>query len=119
LWKNYLKDSRHSNSNTSKSSISATLPCLPQERVYNWPNPVYGSVTNIRYYLGSQVNSVKIKIMDLSGELVTTLNGTVNAGFDNEVVWNVSNVQSGIYIAVLELDGGCNETASIKIAVVK
>lgn len=119
LWRNYLKDSRHSNSNTGKSSLSTTNPCLPQDRVYNWPNPAYGSTTNIRYYLGSQVNSVKIKIMDLSGELVTTLNGTVNSGFDNEVVWDVSKVQSGIYIAVLELDGGCNETASIKIAVVK
>lgn len=119
IWKNYLKDSRHSNSNTGKSALTINNPCLPKDKVYNWPNPAYGSTTNIRYYLGSQVNSVKIKIMDLSGELVTTLNGTVNAGFDNEVVWDISNVQSGIYIAVLELQGGCSETASVKIAVVK
>jgi hypothetical protein len=92
---------------------------LPKDKFYNWPNPVYGKTTNIRYYLGSAASSIKIKIMDLSGELVTTLTGTVNAGLDNEVVWDVSNVQSGIYVGVIEMEGGCGETASIKIAVVK
>jgi hypothetical protein len=32
---------------------------------------------------------------------------------------DITNVQSGIYIAVVQLEGGCAETATIKIAVVK
>jgi len=120
LWRNYLYDSYHSNSNNTLNGSTATGPCLPKEKVYNWPNPAYGSSTNIRYYLGGDASSVNIKIMDLAGELVTTLKGTNFKGFDNEVPWDVTKVQSGIYIAVVELVGGsCGETASIKIAVVK
>jgi hypothetical protein len=121
LWRNYLTDKYHRNSfflNSPAPPLSG--PCLPQDKVYNWPNPVYGSSTNIRYYLNATASSVQIKIMDLSGELVTTLNGPAHIGFDNEVSWDVSNVQSGIYIAVLQPQSGyCTETATIKIAVVK
>ena len=120
LWKNFLSDKYHSNSNFSAGAPVVSGPCLPADKVYNWPNPVYGKSTNIRYFLNGTASSVTVRILDLSGELVTTLTGTANSGFDNEVVWDVSNVQSGIYIAVLELQGGsCNETPSIKIAVVK
>jgi hypothetical protein len=121
LWRNFLKDTNHRNSLFTSSNIIASGPCLPSDKVYNWPNPVYGkSTTNIRYFLNGTASSVQVKIMDLSGELVTSLTGTAYSGYDNEVPWDVSNVQSGIYIAVLQLqNGSCNETASIKIAVVK
>jgi hypothetical protein len=121
LWRNYLKDSHHTNSNFNTSTTyTASGPCLPSDKVYNWPNPVYGNSTNIRYFLNGTASKVNVKILDLSGELVTTLVGSANSGYDNEVAWNVSNVQTGIYIAVLQLENGtCNETASIKIAVVK
>ncbi|MFI5211279.1 MAG: T9SS type A sorting domain-containing protein [Ignavibacteria bacterium] len=119
IWRNYLRDKDHTNSNLDRFSPSASGPCLPKEKVYNWPNPAYGKSTNIRYYLNGDASGIDIKIMDLSGELVTTLKGTTNKGFDNEVPWDITNVQSGIYIAVFEMTGGCSETASIKIAVVK
>jgi Secretion system C-terminal sorting domain len=120
LWGNYLKNKYHSNMEFGAFTASTGGPCIPADKYYNWPNPVYGKSTNIRYFLNGTASSVTIKILDLSGELVTTLTGSANPGFDNEVVWDVSNVQSGIYIAVLELQGGsCSETPSIKIAVVK
>ena len=119
-WRNYLKDKNHLNYNPDVLNSSISGPCLPKDKVYNWPNPAYGSSTNIRYFLGNDAGTVQIKIMDLAGELVTTLNGTNYKGFDNEAVWDISKVQSGIYIAVIQLTGGsCNETASIKVAVVK
>lgn len=120
LWKNFLRNSSHTNDGAgSLGTVTSTQPCLPSDKVYNWPNPAYGKTTNIRYFLNGDVTGISIKIMDLSGELVTTLAGTTNKGLDNEVQWDISTVQSGIYIAVLELSGGCSETASIKIAVVK
>lgn len=119
VWKNYLNDFSHSNSNYVPLTPVSSGACLPSDKVYNWPNPAYGKSTNIRYFLNGDVSGVSIKIMDLSGELVTTLSGTTHKGLDNEVPWDISTVQSGIYIAVLELAGGCSETASIKIAVVK
>ncbi len=120
LWRNFLRNSAHTNDGAgSLTTAAVNQSCLPSDKVYNWPNPAYGKSTNIRYFLNGDVTGINIKIMDLSGELVTTLVGTTNKGVDNEVPWDISNVQSGIYIAVLELNGGCSETASIKIAVVK
>lgn len=121
LWRNFLNNKYHRNSNFSSSpGPIAGGPCLPSDKVYNWPNPVYRGSTNIRYFLNGTASSVQVKIMDLAGELVTTLNGPAHSGFDNEIAWDVSNVQSGIYIAVLQLQSGsCSETATIKIAVVK
>lgn len=120
LWRNYLWDKNHRNSFFNASGAPPVSgSCLPADRVYNWPNPVYGGTTNIRYYLNGAASSVQIKIMDLAGELVTTLNGPAHVGFDNETSWDVTNVQSGIYIAVIQPSGYCNETATIKIAVVK
>lgn len=121
LWKNYLKDEYLSNNN----SVGGNNPVnysgkLPSERVYNWPNPVYDGSTFIRYYINGNASSVTIKILDLSGELVTTLPGTMISKSDNEVKWDVSEVQSGIYYGVIEaVIDGSKESKIIKIAVIK
>jgi hypothetical protein len=58
--------------------------------------------------------------MDLSGELVTELPGTKFPNLDNEVVWNVGTVQSGVYYGVVEAEiDGTKESRIIKIAIVK
>lgn len=121
LWKNYQKDQYLSNNNFVTGGNPVTYnEKLPADRVYNWPNPVYEGSTFIRYYLNGNTSSVKIKILDLSGELVTTLNGTAISNADNEVKWDVSDVQSGIYYGVIEADiDGASEKKIIKIAVVK
>ena len=89
-------------------------------KAYNWPNPVYGSSTNIRYYV-SEDSDVKIKIVDLAGELVAELNNKARGGFDNETVWDVSKIQSGVYYAYIEVKGSSGNSANkiIKIAVIK
>jgi len=93
---------------------------FPVNKAYNWPNPVYGSSTNIRYYV-SEDSDVKIKIIDLAGELVAELNDKARGGFDNETVWDVTKIQSGVYYAYLEVKGSAGNSANkiIKIAVVK
>ncbi len=92
---------------------------LSRERTYNWPNPVYGSSTNIRFYT-SEDAQINIKVYDLAGEKVSELRGQSRGGVDGEVVWDVSGVQSGVYFARIEAVGtGRTEAAVIKIAVVK
>jgi len=121
LWKNYLKDQYLSNNNFvgGNSPINITDK-LPADKVYNWPNPVYENQTFIRYYLNGNASSVNVRILDLSGELVATLKGTSVSRADNEVKWDVSSVQSGIYYGVVEADiDGSTEKRIIKIAVVK
>ena len=76
---------------------------FPLNHAYNWPNPVYGAETKIHYFVG-ETSNIKIKIFDLAGGLVAELNDQAIAGFDHETTWNVSNIQSGIYYAHIEVD---------------
>jgi hypothetical protein len=98
---------------------------FPKERAYNYPNPVYGNDplygnnTIIRYYLRDDA-TVKIRIFDLAGDLIKEMNGTGNGGFDNEVEWNISEIQSGVYFAHIEAKSSSKTAETIiKIAVVK
>lgn len=121
LWRNVFGDKYLSNSNFKLASNTVSYSeLLPSEKTYNWPNPVYNDVTYIRYYLNGFASSVSIKILDLSGELVTTFPGTNFPKTDNEVPWNVSSVQSGVYYGLIEAESnGIKEKRIIKIAVVK
>lgn len=121
LWKGFLKDKYYSNNNFF-GTFSQPLfnEKLPANKVYNWPNPVYDNKTYIRYYINGTASSVKIKILDLSGELVTELQGTTYSNTDNEIPFDVTKVQSGIYYGVIEaIIDGTKETRIIKIAIVK
>lgn len=93
---------------------------FPKERTYNWPNPVYEDHTNIRFYV-SEDSRISIRIFDLAGDFVAELNPEARGGFDNEVKWDVSNIQSGVYLARIEAAGisGKTDNTIIKIAVIK
>lgn len=121
LWKNHLYDKYHSNGNFESINSPVTYTGgLPSGTVYNWPNPVYNNETFIRYYINGVATSVIVKVLDLSGELVTSLNGTLFPNADNEVKWDASTVQSGIYWGVVEaVINGTKNTQTFKIAVIK
>jgi len=82
-----------------------------ESRYYNYPNPVREGVTRIRYYLGEDANAVRLKIYDLSGQEVYSLEGTTSGGTDNEVVWDCSGITSGVYRCLIEVEFP-NETAT-------
>jgi hypothetical protein len=92
---------------------------MPAKSVYNYPNPTEGNSTTIRYRLNEDA-AVKISIYDTAGDLVEELSGPGLAQADNEIQWNLQNVQSGVYLARVEAKGqGETSVAIIKIAVVK
>lgn len=119
-WWQHLGDEQHSNADASVTTlIPMSTEFFPKSRVYNWPNPVYGQSTQIRYYTNEDAN-VTITILDLSGKKITELSSRGTAGMDNEIPWNVSNIQSGVYLARVEARGASrSEVVVIKIAVVK
>lgn len=91
---------------------------LTKSRVYNWPNPA-SDKTFFRVYV-SEDASIKIRIYDLSGLFVDEIQGYAMAGVDNEFVWNINNIQSGIYYARVEANSSNkNDYKIIKVAVVK
>jgi hypothetical protein len=98
-------------------NVAANL--LPAEAVYNWPNPNIEDYTFIRYRL-SQEADVTIRIYDLAGDLVKELKGSGLAQTDNEVRWDLTEVQTGVYLGRVEAHSGSQtEVQVIKIAVVK
>jgi hypothetical protein len=119
-WWQYLGNDRHTNAEMSQTTSHALSDeFMPKSRVYNWPNPVYGRSTQIRCYT-SEDAAITITILDLSGLKITELKGRGTAGMDCEIPWDVSNIQSGVYLARVEASGASKkEVAVIKIAVVK
>ena len=120
-WPQYQHDARHSGLGIEPlTGTPISSEFFPASRAYNWPNPVYDGRTFIRYYVKDNA-TVTIKVFDLAGDLVTTIpNPPGVGGVDNEVVWNVGDVQSGIYFARIEASGASGSgVAVIKVAVVK
>jgi hypothetical protein len=100
-------------------TVPLSTDFLPASRVYNWPNPVYGSTTQIRFY-SSQDAAISVTVFDIAGKKISELNGNAVAGIDAEITWDVSRIQSGVYLARVSASNQ-NQTQSriIKIAVVK
>jgi hypothetical protein len=98
--------------------IAITQEFLPDDKVYNYPNPASTS-TAFRYYV-DRAADINIKIFDMSGELVDELTGSTVGEVDDEIVWDCSGFASGVYFARFEADSGdVNKNVMIKVALLK
>ena len=119
IWNGILGDEKTQIIFAIKAKTFRTQNLLPKEYAYNWPNPVYDGKTQIRYYLREN-SEVKIKILSPNGEILEELRGTGYGGTDNEIIWDATKYQTGVYIAKIEANSSSkSETAIIKIAIVK
>ena len=95
---------------------------LPPTRFYAYPNPGIGRSTTIRYYV-SEPARVTMTIFDALGDKVKEISREVADGNrDDEVVWSLDDVASGVYHCRLEATStisGKNAVAFKSIAVVK
>ena len=86
-------------------------------KVYNYPNPApsgeYTDSTVFRYHVSSD-SHVKISIYDIAGRLVDSLEAEAIGGKYNEKEWDISNVASGIYIYIMEIQTASGNTQIIK-----
>jgi len=89
------------------------------KRTYNYPNPVKDNTTTIRIFVES-AEKIDIMIYDLAGFFVDKINlNSPIHGEVNEVVWDVSNVESGVYfVNITASKGNKLENKILKIAVV-
>jgi hypothetical protein len=120
FWSEENGNGQNTSSTKAASGSNFNNEFFPENRVYNYPNPVYDDVTYIRYYVAED-SKINIKIFDLAGGFVAELNDDALGGFDNETQWNVSDVQSGVYLARIEAIGlsGKSESNIIKVAIIK
>ena len=101
-------------------SVNFVNTFFPAVKAYNYPNPVYGGVTRIHYYV-SEDSKIDIKIFDIAGDYVAHLTDNALGGLAKETQWNIGSIQSGVYLASIKATGvsGRAETNIIKIAVIK
>jgi len=93
---------------------------FPEERFYNYPNPVVDGATTIRYFLGREASKVELVIYDLSGRQVARFDGPTSGGVDNEKTWLCGEATPGVYRCMIEVDfGGETKTAFTDIAVIR
>ena len=113
---------RHSRSRYSLNDGEHTVPqpaVLDKDRVYNYPNPVTNGRTTIRFYTGT-ASRATIRIYTVDGLPVAEKEISDLAVKDyNEWVWVVGDNPSGLYYAVVEVEGSEKATALVKIAVVR
>ncbi|MFC1480785.1 hypothetical protein ACFL6E_00885 [Candidatus Neomarinimicrobiota bacterium] len=92
---------------------------MDRTRVYNYPNPVLGESTIIRFYVKT-ASSANIRFYTLDGLKVDEVNiSDLHQNDYNEWTWNVSDRPSGLYYALVEVSGINAESALVKIAVIK
>lgn len=119
-WGSYLYDAANSGMSRKQLEVTPEISdIMPASLVYNYPNPVKGNFTYIRYRLEKQAE-VSIEIYNLAGEFVESFSGPGIGNTENEVIWNVDEVESGVYFCRVHADTGSEKKSVIcKIAVVK
>jgi hypothetical protein len=119
-WGYYRHDPQNSGMNPQR--IQPPEPAtdwMPASLAYNYPNPASGDFTTIRYRL-EQPAQVRIEIYDLAGERVAAFSGPGEGQTDNEVVWGLGNVESGVYFCQVHAESALGRRVTIfKIAVSK
>ncbi|MBT3253942.1 MAG: T9SS type A sorting domain-containing protein [Candidatus Marinimicrobia bacterium] len=95
---------------------TTTTPAIQSRSVYNYPNPIKGSETTIRAWLGD-VDTWSIEIFSMNGAQVARVEQDVlQRNTYNEWVWDASDVSNGVYLA--QIVAG-NSSEIIKIAVIR
>jgi hypothetical protein len=120
-WGYRGKDAAYSNAHQAfpGQTIAVSETLLKNGLIYNYPNPAGDQFTRFRYF-ASGAQSVKIHIYQLSGRFIETLNHVPVNNQWNEVIWDVSRLESGVYIAKIEVRGQSRkENYFIKPAILK
>ena len=130
IFDNYNSNSSfwfNTNSNTLNNSVvsgpvnrqglTPNLIGVDLSKVYNYPNPIINGLTKFRFFVHNS-NNVNIKIFDAAGILVENLSlGSLVQNEFNEILWDASRMNSGLYFAEFESD--FNESKLIKIVVLR
>lgn len=119
VWPMFRGNPTHSGSYLDSLPVSPPSPPLLLTSVYNYPNPVYGSSTALRYFL-SEDATVKINIFDVVGEIVGEYEGHTTPNEYNEIILDLSRLASGVYVYKVEARNSArSEVVTGKLAIVR
>jgi len=94
---------------------------IDQYQTYAYPNPSYNENVIFRIRIGL-AESLNIEIFDIAGYLVESFSADISSSsnYIKEVHWDVSTIDSGIYIArVVATMSSDSEEKIIKVGVIK
>ncbi|MBI4777994.1 fibronectin type III domain-containing protein [Candidatus Desantisbacteria bacterium] len=101
--------------------IGARDKLLVKDMTYSYPNPAkQTNAITFRYYLNADAD-VTLRIYNLAGELIQTIKGNgIGYNDTNELVWDINDIASDIYIWQLEVVAGELQDVVVKrLAIVK
>jgi hypothetical protein len=102
-------------------SIKSYTDKLPEEQFFSYPNPAFGGMTNIHYFIGEAAD-LTFTIFDMSGKKVDDRKlYNRQAGSNPPEEWDLSFLPTGVYRCVVEAEfsGGETHTVFTDIAVIK
>ena len=95
-----------------------TITGLDKGKVYNYPNPVSDGQTTFRFYTGSSVTQVDIKIYDAAGYKVDEIRTSqIIPNSYNELLWHTDHLDSGLYMAEVKPNTG--DAALVNVVILR
>lgn len=87
--------------------------------VYTYPNPAKGDLLTFKFVVNYK-SDVDIEIYNVAGEMIKKLSKKdVLPGLVNEVVWDIRNMASGVYIYIFKANGsGGKKSVNKKLAII-
>ncbi|MCX7647835.1 MAG: T9SS type A sorting domain-containing protein, partial [Elusimicrobiales bacterium] len=87
--------------------------------VYTYPNPAKGDLLTFKFVVNYK-SDVDIEIYNVAGEMIKKLSKKdVLPGLINEVVWDIRNIASGVYIYIFKANGsGGKKSVNKKLAII-
>lgn len=96
--------------------FSPFQPLRKSTSAYNYPNPIMEGYTTFRFYINDSNNNVQIDIYNAGGFLVAELEDDNLAAYEfNEIEWNTSGFDSGLYFAEIKFDNGSSELIRVVV----
>ena len=104
--------------NIPKRTPEAAL--IDKDKTYVYPNPVYDGIVKLRIAVES-AEKVEIMIYDFAGYFIKKYTiDNLTQGMIHEELWNIDDVESGVYFAnITATNGTKSETEILKIGVIK
>ncbi len=120
-WSSYYSDERNSNLININYDTTATVVngLIDKKRTYIYPNPVRDGKAKVRIFNYS-AKKINLKIYDAAGYFVDEIQNNIdinNGVWETE--WDVSNIESGVYlIKLIALNNIRTESVILKVGVI-
>lgn len=119
-WPAFHHDQAHGGANSSLlAPVAGSKDGGLLQNLYVYPNPAKTAPVRIRYYLNAAAR-VEIKVFNTAGDLVREFSQDGRAATDNEYVWDLDNIATGLYFIRAEARGSNGTGYKLcKFAVIK